>query len=100
MDYQPNPKHKPTPSPGRRGSICPQGVDASRLLSQSVLIGRKRDATDGEGAFCAQCHDTERDLWHGYPVGWREVPTDVVSEWLKQSLVDGRTIRRARRHRR
>jgi hypothetical protein len=97
MDYEPNPKHKPIPTPGRRGSICPQGVDAPRLLTESVLIGRKRYATDGESAYCAQCHDRDRDLWHGYPVGWQEVPPDVIGEWLKKDVIDRRTLRRASR---
>ena len=32
VKYEPNPKHKPIPTPGRRGSICPSGVDGPRLL--------------------------------------------------------------------
>lgn len=99
MDYEPNPKHKPVPTPGRRGSICPRGVDASRLLAESVLVGRKRFATDGEAAFCAQCHDRERDTWHGYPLDWSEVPPDVVVAWLQKGLIDRRMLRRARRQR-
>lgn len=100
MDYEPNPKHKPVPTPGRRGSICPRDVDASRLLSESVLVGRKRFATDGEAAFCAQCHDGDRDRWHGYPLDWSEVPPEVVVGWLKKGLIDRRMLRRARRQRR
>ena len=97
MDYEPNPKHKPIPTPGRRGSICPPGVDTSRLLAASSPIGSKRFATDGQAAFCAQCHDEMRDLWHGYPVGWNEVPPLLVSQWIAQGVVDRRAVRRARR---
>lgn len=99
MDYEPNPKHKPIPTPGRRGSICPPGIDSSHLLGGSVLVGQKRYATDGESAFCAQCHDRQRELWHGYPVGWNEVPPAVVEEWIAQGSVDRRVAKRARRQR-
>lgn len=97
MEYQPNPKHKPIPSPGRRGSICPSGVDSSRLLAGSVLVGQKRYATDGNSAFCAQCHDGERDLWHGYPVGWNEVPPQIVKTWIGSGLISRRVAQRTRR---
>lgn len=97
MDYEPNPKHKPIPSPGRRGSICPTGVDSSRLLTESVLAGQKRYATDGESAFCAQRHDGERDLWHGYPIGWNEVPPPIVHAWVRDGVVSRRATKRSRR---
>ena|SRR5690242_13002032 len=97
MHYEPNPKHKPVPQPGRRGSVCPKGVDASALLAASDLVGAKRFATDGLQAFCAQCHDGMRNAWHGYPVGWEEVPPALISQWLAQGLVERRTLRRYRR---
>lgn len=97
MDYEPNPKHKPTPSPGRRGSICPLGVDSSRLLGESIAVGQKRYATDGEAAFCAQCHDGERDVWHGYPLSWTEVPPAIVNRWISEGAVSRRAVKRTRR---
>ena len=99
MDYEPDPKHKPLPTPGRRGSICPRGVDASALLNDSVVYGSKRYSTNGEAAFCGQCHDSENDRWHGYPVDWIEVPPPVVHEWIMGSRVDRRVVRRAWRQR-
>ena len=98
MDYEANPKHKPLPTPGR-GSVCPRDVDASALLNDSVVHGSKRYSTNGEAAFCAQCHDSEKDLWHGYPVDWSEVPPQVVQGWITSSRVEGRVVRRARRQR-
>lgn len=97
MEYEANPKHKPLPTPGRRGSTCPRNVDAARLLGGSILAGQKRYATDGESAFCAQCHDDERDLWHGYPVNWSEVPPTIVNDWISQATVSRRIARRTRR---
>lgn len=97
MNYEPNPKHKPIPTPGRRGSICPTSVDSPRLLADSVLHSRKRYATDGEFAFCGQCHDMARDLWHGYPVGWDEVPPTIVRKWIHEGVVQRRSIKRPRK---
>ena len=97
LTYEPNPKHKPIPSPGRHGSICPPRADGPALLMQSELVGQKRYATDGESAFCAQQHAPNR--WHGYPVNWDEVPPAVVSKWVAADKVERRTIRRARRQR-
>jgi hypothetical protein len=97
VKYEPNPKHKPIPTPGRRGSICPSGVDGPRLLCDSVQAGQKRYATDGQHAYCAQCHDGERHLWHGYPVSWAEVPPSIVSGWISKGLVDRRTVKRIAR---
>lgn len=97
MQYEPNPKHKPMPSPGRRGSICPQGVNGAQLLAESVLDGKKRYATDGIDAFCAQQHDSERDLWHGYPVNWTDVPPMIRKRWSEEQPELARVMRRSRR---
>ncbi|GAA1270426.1 hypothetical protein GCM10009677_23970 [Sphaerisporangium rubeum] len=97
LRYEPNPKHKPVPSPGRHGSICPADANGPELLAQSTLDGRKRYATDGQRAFCAQQHAEGR--WHGYPIGWEEVPAHVISAWVANEQVDRRTVRRARKRR-
>jgi len=94
--YEPNPKHKPVPTPGRRGSICPPDVKTQELLDGSQLVNGKRYATDGERAYCGQCHDRERDLWHGYPVGWEEVPPPVRIGWERSGLVSRRRTRGGR----
>ena len=100
MKYEPNPKHKSMPAPGRRGSICPPDVDAMQLLEGSVLRHDKRYATDGDQAFCAQCHDREKDLWHGYPIDWGDVPPKILKDWFDDGAVAQRTVKRARRRRR
>ena len=99
MQYEPNPKHKPVPTPGRRGSICPRQTDAEQLLADSVLVGKKRYATDGDSAYCAQCHDHAGDRWHGYPVDWNEVPPPLVLDWIKVGAVRRRVVRQAKRRR-
>jgi hypothetical protein len=89
--YEPNDKHKLPWQRGRRGSLCPKSVsldDAQRLLRTSVAEGSKRYATDGARAYCAQEHRT--GLWHGYPVGWEEVPPGVRRELIEKHGVNRR----------
>lgn len=97
LTYEPNPKHKPVPSPGRHGSICPPGADGPALLDASDLIGSKRYATDGAEAYCAHQHAPGR--WHGFPIDWYEVPPRLVAGWVAAGKVERRVIRRARRRR-
>jgi hypothetical protein len=94
--YEPNDKHKPVPTSGRRGSICPRDVDSEALLRGSGLApnGGKRFNTDGERAYCAQRHDPERDAWHGYPIAFAEVPPPILKEWLGSGRVERRAVRR------
>lgn len=95
LTYEPNPKHKPIPTPGRHGPICPRHADGPTLLLESELVGQKRYATDGERAYCAQQHVPNR--WHGYPVNWDEVPPSVIAKWVAADKVQRKAIRRARR---
>jgi hypothetical protein len=95
--YESSPKHRPIPAPGRRGSICPPFADGPSLLKGSDLVGGKRYATDGMHAYCAQEHRPGR--WHGYPVGWVEVPPRLVQEWISSGKVSRRTVRKGRRSR-
>lgn len=97
LQYEPSPKHKPLPSPGRRGATCPSEADGAALLAVSVVHGQKRYATDGVQAFCAQCHDVARDLWHGYPISWSEVPPSVRRAWSDETPELRRAIRRGGR---
>lgn len=97
LRYEPNPKHKPIPTPGRHGSICPQHADGPSLLARSTPFGQKRYATDSQVAYCAQQHAT--NAWHGYPVDWQEVPPRIRAEWVATGHVNRRTIRQAARNR-
>jgi hypothetical protein len=94
--YEPNPKHKPIPTPGRHGSICPPHADGPALLLVSDLHRSKRYATDGSAAYCAQRHDLSRNAWHGYPIDWDEVPPALVHSWIAEDKVDRRTVQRAK----
>jgi len=58
------------------------------------LEGRKRYGADKGRAFCAQQHDVAKDRWHGYPIGWRDVPAAVRHQLMKAEVVTARDIKR------
>ena len=101
MRYEPNDKHKKPWQPGRKGSLCSAvGHDIteeerSDLLNKSdpdPLGSDKRYATDGRHAFCAQSHGP--DVFHGYPVGWKEVPEQLRNAWIAAGRLRRNSIRR------
>lgn len=100
MQYEPNPKHKKPWQRGRKGSICPNDVDesdAETMLEESVLDGEKRYAFQDGKAFCAQKHRDPPNgeaRWHGYPVGWKEVPEQIRREWCSANKVRRRQIKK------
>lgn len=95
--YEGNPKHKAPRQPGRKGSLCPADVSVARareLLQKSVLEGKKRYAADQGRAFCAQQHDGAKNRWHGFPVGWRDVPASVRQQLLTSGALTPRDVKR------
>ena len=95
MRYESNPKHKQPWQRGRSGSLCPETVGlgtARRLLSDSEPVGDKRYAVHEGRAYCAQEH--RADAWHGYPVGWREVPESLHRTWLAQGRLRKQDVRK------
>jgi hypothetical protein len=94
IKYECNPKHKDPRQPGHGGSLCPQEIDekmAQTLFAASELVGQKRYAVHCGRAYCAQSN-AEDVLWHGYPVGWVEVPEALRNQWKKQKKVTHREI--------
>lgn len=94
MRYEGNPKHKHPWQRGRRGALCPKEIGeelAQRLLEDSQTHEGKRFATWEGRAFCAQKHADS--AWHGYPVGWREVPQPVRRRWLQDGTITRRQVR-------
>ena len=95
MRYEGNPKHKEPWQPGRKGSLCPSHIDgvvAQELLRTSVQRDNARYATVDGIAFCGREH--RPDAWHGYPVGWHEVPPDLRRQWMVQGRVTKRQMKR------
>lgn len=97
MNYEPSDKHKLPWQRGRRGSLCPDEItleDAQRMLTEGLALpgADKRFGTDGERAFCAQEHAPGR--WHGYPVGWEEVPPTLREAFRAKRGVGRRAQRR------
>ena len=88
-------KHKQPWQCGRRGSLCPAAIDletARRLLSNSEAVGAKRYAVHEGRAYCAREHGA--DAWHGYPVGWREVPENLRRAWRKEGRLRRRDVKK------
>ena len=73
MEYESNDKHSAPCQRGRRGSLCPREARdiAAELLDGSELVESRRYAVNDAKAYCAQEH--RPGVWHGYPVGWKEV---------------------------
>jgi hypothetical protein len=69
-------------------------VDAQGLLDVSETTGSmtaKRFATDGRSAFCGVQHSPGR--WHGFPVGWKEVPGALRQKWLNEGRIRRSDVR-------
>lgn len=91
--YESNPKHSEPWQPGRKGSICDQDVrqHAATLLRDSELVGDKRFAVFNGRAYCAQQH--RPGIWHGYPVGWIEVPPRLQRHWKQSGSLTKRQLK-------
>ena len=94
MKYESNRKHSEPWQRGRRGSLCPKEVRgiAAKLLVGSELVETKRYAVHDGKAYCAQ--EGPPSIWHGYPIGWKEVPPKLRGRWRKQRRVSNRDIKK------
>jgi hypothetical protein len=91
--YRPHPKHKRQPARGKKGSLCPRGVDGQSLLALSYLARskrRRRWATHDGHAYCAM--DDNAGAWHGYPVPITDVPVPVWRDWLRTGKIRTRDL--------
>lgn len=117
--YRGNDKHKNRPAFGRKGTICPdwthstaQGglgassaqhewpqTEAARLFAESDVDpdgAAQRYATSRGIAFCAQ--PSNDGTWHGYPVPWQSVPTQLTRKWLQDGRVTKRDVKLHKDH--
>lgn len=94
VQYESNPKHAEPWQRGGKGSLCTRDIKplAQWFLEESVLVGDKRYAFHEGKAYCAQEHRPEH--WHGYPVGWKEVPAPLVQQWIKAGRIKRRDRQR------
>jgi hypothetical protein len=93
--YEPSDEHKNPWQSGRKGSPRPRDLDETArdaLLAESVLHSGKRYATDETRAYEAQAH--QAGAWHGYPVGWKEVPESLRRAWVDQGRVQRAAIKK------
>lgn len=93
LAYESNSKHSEPWQPGRKGSICDMEVrlHALTLLQESELEGDKRFAVFNGRPYCAQ--EQRTGIWHGYPVGWVEVPPRLHRIWKLQGKVTKRQLK-------
>ena len=95
MIYESSPKHSGPWQRGRKGSLCPPEINAEvaqQMLTDSAVEGSKRYAVREGRAYCAQEHRS--GSWHGYPVGWVEVPMGLRLRWVREARARKRDIRR------
>ncbi len=95
LRYESSRKHKEPWQSGRRGSLCPKDIcldRAKQMLKDSIAHGRQRYAVDSGRPFAGQ--DNGSGVWHGYPVGWSEVPETVRNDFQKTGLVKRHDINR------
>lgn len=93
--YEPNPKHKEPWQPGKKGTLCPKDLslrDAVKLLTESVEFDGGRWAAHGGRAFKAKQH--AKDRWHGWWVGWVEVPATLRLRWLRAKIISNTDLKR------
>ncbi len=94
MVYESNPKHSEPWQIGKKGSLCEDDVRplARQLLDESVLWEGRRYAVYNGKAYCAREHQPNR--WHGYPVGWVEVPQKLALQWIREQRLSKRDRKR------
>ncbi len=87
LRYRSTEKHSQPWQPGRKGSLCPSEIDVLKvgeLLDQSIEFDNRRFAAYQGKSFVGQCSG---GVWHGYPVGWVEVPEPVRREFVASGTV-------------
>ncbi|MBF0164689.1 MAG: hypothetical protein HQM01_09365 [Magnetococcales bacterium] len=98
LRYIPNPKHKEPWQRGKKGSLCPSWSHdkAESMLSASIphpqSNKKARFATSNGMAFAA--YPDSQGGWHGFPIGWNEVPDTIRNIWLREKRVSRNEIRK------
>lgn len=94
--YKGIPKHKEPWVTGRRGTLCPPGVDGPALFAEAITDPKrpgKRYATDGDNAYCAHSSNIPTPsggyYWHGFPYEWRRIPAAVQRQWIAEGKIKG-----------
>lgn len=72
-------------------TVTEHGSPSESPLSVFSGDGRRRFATAEGIAFEAK--PTEDGTWHGYPVPWEAVPSEIVRQWKEGGEVSRRQIR-------
>lgn len=81
-------------NPGEKGrcALAWSHQKAAELLATSTEMSPgERYATSGGVAFSGKEH--RPGVWHGYPIGWVEVPPKLIKLWQSEQRVSKRQIR-------
>ncbi|MBF0213982.1 MAG: hypothetical protein HQM00_10545 [Magnetococcales bacterium] len=96
--YVPNRKHKEPWQPGRKGALCPAW---SHRLAQKLLEDSEPHPQSGKKARYAtrdglafEAYPDNQGGWHGYPIGWNEVPEKIRNKWLKEKVIKRIDVRK------
>jgi hypothetical protein len=113
--YRGSPKHKNRPARGRKGTLCPEwthstaasalGTDINghswHLTEAHRLLQLSEPCPEGSGRTFATSRGiafvavrTNDGTWHGYPVPWQGVPTELKDRWQEQGRVTRRDLTR------
>lgn len=112
--YRGSQKHKNRPARGAKGTLCPEWThseptrlgndpfahDWSRTEAQRLFQGaiahpddlQRRYATEQGIAFEAK--PSNDGTWHGYPIPWESVPSDIVDQWLTEEKINRRDVKK------
>ncbi|WP_148077327.1 hypothetical protein [Comamonas sp. BIGb0124] len=117
--YRGSEKHKNRPAHGAKGTLCPEWThstpmgglkndpfshawlqtEAHRIFesSQPHPDGEQRRYATSRG-IAFEAKPSNDGYWHGYPIPWEGVPTDLLDRWLDEGVVTNRDIKRHRKH--
>lgn len=65
--------------------------EAQGMLDESIVYGQRRYAVRNERAYSGAEHRLGH--WHGWPVGWKEVPPAIFTQFQEQGKVSKRSRR-------
>lgn len=112
--YRGSQKHKNRPTSERKGTICPEwthktsvggyghdpyahdwsDTEALRLFKNAVVskgIDRRYAMANG---IAFEAKPTNDGTWHGYPIPWESVPTEILNTWIDTKKVTQRQIKK------
>ena len=113
--YRGSPKHKQRPAEGRKGTLCPEWTHAAgrerlgndmfahkwaKTLAHELFVKSEESVTEPGRRYATangmafEAKPTNDGTWHGYPVPWEAVPSDLKDKWRDEGRVKRSDLRR------